>query len=564
MENDEPAADDPVEAVPAAAPERDAGHVERLGRLGQVQASIEQDAEEEEDQDSPASPDAAVQDGAGGMEEDGDDDDDNDDTDTRSTNSSENGLDDSDADRLFDDYITAREQQQAAAEIYNTELPTEHAYLGKLERVEGVDYMEPGKIYRLPVCSHNSIVFPGEVVPMIINAATLNCTDPSDGVKFGLVFRNVISDKYVYGVTCQVFERGELNASSGSIVLKTIAQQRFRTVRHLAGRRADVLILPEIILPDPLISSCSNLMMRHAVSNSAESAQRFKSFLSRTVPWPKFVYDLYGTDEVLTKVDRYLALLKIENVPSDPVKLSFWLARNIPIDENDRKKIYEADAVISRMMIINKSLDQMCYFMCKRCSNEIGSYNDLFAMSKQGVQTSYCNPSGFVHETLTIYKTRENSTFTTERPSTEFSWFPGYSWQITLCSNCRNHLGWKFVATKKNYLPKSFYGLSGNSIQVKSVNRVGEEEDATDDAEEDGQQQPRHHAGDSDDLEQQRQRLPLELFRPWYNDVMDDDDDDTESDDGGNEMVVVQEEEEEQGGGGDDEEEEEIFQDARE
>lgn len=123
MENDEPAADDPVEAapfaVPAAAPERDAGHVERLGRLGQVQASIE-----EEDQDSPASPDAAIQDGAG-MEEDGDGDDD--DTDTRSTNSSENGLDDSDADRLFDDYITAREQQQAAAEIYNTELPTEHA-----------------------------------------------------------------------------------------------------------------------------------------------------------------------------------------------------------------------------------------------------------------------------------------------------------------------------------------------------------------------------------------------------------------------------------------------------
>lgn len=44
----------------------------------------------------------------------------------RSSNSSENGLDDSDADRLFDDYIQNREQQQDA-EIYNTELPTEHA-----------------------------------------------------------------------------------------------------------------------------------------------------------------------------------------------------------------------------------------------------------------------------------------------------------------------------------------------------------------------------------------------------------------------------------------------------
>lgn len=537
MENDEPAAaaEDPVPPSPQQQQEE---------ILVAEPQPINPEQQEEQDQNQQ---EAAA----------GEDEMDDDDTDTRSTNSSENGLDDSDADRLFDDYITAREQQQAEAEIYNTELPTEHAYLGKLERVEGVDYMEPGKVYRLSVCSHNSIVFPGEMVPMIINVATLNCNDPSDGVKFGLVFRNVISEKYVYGVTCQVFERGELNASSGSIVLKTIAQQRFRTVRHLAGRRADVLILPEIILPDPLLSSCSNLMMRHAVSNSPESAQRFKSFLSRTVPWPKFVYDLFGTEEVLKKVNRYLAFLKIETVPTDPVKLSFWLARNIPIDENDRKKIYEADAVISRMMIINKSLDHMCYFICKRCSNEIGSYNDIFAMSKQGVQTSYCNPSGFVHETLTIYKTRENSTFTTDRPSTEFSWFPGYSWQITLCANCRNHLGWKFVATKKNYLPKSFYGLSGNSIQVKSVNRSEDGEDG-DEAED-----PRQ-ASSGPPPEQDRQRRPLELFRPWYDTMENDTESDTEEEEvGGTDedaiMVVVREEEPEQ-----DDEDGDIFQDARE
>lgn len=326
-------------------------------------------------------------------------------------------------------------------------------YLGKLERVEGVDYLEPGKVYRLSICSHNSIVFPGEIVPMILNAATLNCNDPSDGVKFGLVFRTTFPDRFVYGVTCQVFERGERDLS-GSIVLKAIAQQRFHTVRHLPGRRADVIILPEIILPDPLLSSCSNIMKRYAFCNSKKYSHRFKAFLSHAMVWPKFVYDQYGTEEVLTKVDRYLAFLKIVSVPSDPVKLSFWLARNIPIDERDRKLIYQANAVISRMLVINKSLDQvrnplrladkvcydgflrfqMCYFICKRCESEIGSYNDIFAMSKQGIQTSYCNPSGYVHETLTIYKTKEHSTFTVDRPSTEFSWFPGYSWQITVCS----------------------------------------------------------------------------------------------------------------------------------
>lgn len=33
------------------------------------------------------------------------------------------------------------------------------------------------------------------------------------------------------------------------------------------------------------------------------------------------------------------------------------------------------------------------------------------------------------------------------------------------------------MATKKNYLPKSFYGLSGNSIKVKSVTEITTSED---------------------------------------------------------------------------------------
>lgn len=112
----------PVQAVP----ERDHGHNERLGRMRFVQQALE---EEHYDQDERAVNSPIV-------EEVDDDDlaeaepeaDDIDVSDERSSNSSENGLDDSDADRLFDDYINNRVQQQStSAEIYNTELPTEHA-----------------------------------------------------------------------------------------------------------------------------------------------------------------------------------------------------------------------------------------------------------------------------------------------------------------------------------------------------------------------------------------------------------------------------------------------------
>lgn len=29
-------------------------------------------------------------------------------------------------------------------------------------------------------------------------------------------------------------------------------------------------------------------------------------------------------------------------------------------------------------------------------------------------------------------------------PSEAFSWFPGWSWQIAVCSRCRTHVGWIF------------------------------------------------------------------------------------------------------------------------
>ncbi len=31
-------------------------------------------------------------------------------------------------------------------------------------------------------------------------------------------------------------------------------------------------------------------------------------------------------------------------------------------------------------------------------------------------------------------------------PSDEFTWFPGFSWQIAVCSGCENHLGWRFTS----------------------------------------------------------------------------------------------------------------------
>lgn len=87
-------------------------------------------------------------------------------------------------------------------------------------------------------------------------------------------------------------------------------------------------------------------------------------------------------------------------------------------------------------------------------------------MAKGNVNANYCNPAGYIHETLTVHKVHENAARIVDRPSTEFSWFPGYAWQITVCKNCSSHIGWKFIAVTKNLKPKTFFGLSCKSLVV--------------------------------------------------------------------------------------------------
>ncbi len=39
-------------------------------------------------------------------------------------------------------------------------------------------------------------------------------------------------------------------------------------------------------------------------------------------------------------------------------------------------------------------------------------------------------------------------------PSREWSWFPGFAWQIEHCARCRAHVGWRYVREDQ-----SFHGL---------------------------------------------------------------------------------------------------------
>lgn len=276
---------------------------------------------------------------------------------------SDDDTDDEDPDQLFEEYLRQNEEvARSRARLFDDELPMNHSYLGATDVVKGTNCFEPGRTYEIPVCVHHSMVFPGEIFPMIMTNDSIfaRAPDSNEGLTFGLVFADEIGEEKVYGVTCHVFEKGiDVN---GHITVKSKADQRFVVIKNEDGLTttrnhnfyAKVKILPEYLLPEPIHLSVSNNMMKF-LQNPSQSS-KLKAQLTSFSRWPQFVYDLYSDSTVNEKVERFLAMLGI-SAPLEPILKSFWLARNVPLNQADRLKIFTCNCVNKRMLLIGESLN---------------------------------------------------------------------------------------------------------------------------------------------------------------------------------------------------------------
>lgn len=104
-----------------------------------------------------------------------------------------------------------------------------------------------------------------------------------------------------------------------------------------------------------------------------------------------------------------------ETVPMDLVSLSFWFSQNAVLSTANRRQAFLTNNVVARIFLVEKSLNvcfcvnlnnntsiiiffyfRTCfqvdkYIVCNSCGTKLAQYDSLFAMSKEGVQTSYCN-----------------------------------------------------------------------------------------------------------------------------------------------------------------------------
>lgn len=78
--------------------------------------------------------------------------------------------------------------------------------------------------------------------------------------------------------------------------------------------------------------------------------------------------------------------------------------------------------------------------------------------------------AGFIHDTHTITSALTNAVSVSGDLTSEFCWFPGYMYQYVYCTACNRQLGWKYFS--RNLMPRSFLGLSGNSIYFDNVSNL--------------------------------------------------------------------------------------------
>lgn len=360
---------------------------------------------------------------------------------------------------------------------FDISLPYQHTYIGQtLEEIEGSTFTEEDSIITLPLIEfHNVILVPGQIIPLQIRHP----------VQISM-FNNIVQGdrlfgfKYPHANYGTISEVRSISSSRGSggdvheLYLKAKGCNVFKiteTWRDQGGiLMARVLVLPDEDTNHPL--NCNSLSFSRGFKYNAK-------LLPASTGIPYFIYLQYEPNTLQKRILDYLKdwsawRQKVESgqghsllsLPLSPRDFSYWVAANLPLEDEDRLICLTLKSSIKRLRILLNILQSMNSICCKECKQLFCSKQDIFSMSQSGPQNTFINPGGYVHEALTVYKV-ESLSPVDEPPSAEFSWFPGYEWTICSCSNCFSAIGWKFTPENGRKLnPSVFWALRRKCIQL--------------------------------------------------------------------------------------------------
>jgi len=389
-----------------------------------------------------------------------------------------------------DDYDTLAKPD---AINFDLSLPATHNYLG----VQFDDVCAPKVIHHsdehltIPILAlHGAQLLPGQTIPLRLYAPfqinmIKNRIENSNGdPTVGFIIRPEIESKDMIGTLAEIIscksedDPAEANSQWSSMMIKVKGRERFRILKiHLSSgsMTADVRIMPEFeALKNPLRMMAPKntrplLDSFFAIGKPAALSLAQAARLNAT-RFPAWMYRQYDCAYLMQMILKELSesheqsqvMSAVNAIPTEPSLFSNWLLTNFPFDDQLRLNILKLDCINQRLKYIYSILKQYSSINCRICRSQICQKADVFSMCAQGFMSAYMNPHGHIHETLTVYKAKNLNLI--GRPSTEYSWFPGYAWTICQCKRCGSHIGWKFTATKENLKPEKFWGLTRKAV----------------------------------------------------------------------------------------------------
>ncbi|XP_022853401.1 uncharacterized protein LOC111374874 [Olea europaea var. sylvestris] len=193
----------------------------------------------------------------------------------------------------------------------------------------------------------------------------------------------------------------------------------------------------------------------------------------RDVPrafWPGWVYRMYDSYSLAQKAaDRWKNVVSAPSMDGfvmKPILLSFQIAGKIPVSDSTRQELLEIDSISYRLRREIELLESLDRIRCKICQALFAKRSDILVISTEGPLGAYVNAFGFVYEIMTLRKAQGIAIVGV--PVRDYSWFPGYVWQVTQCMSCGYSTGWFFTALKKETRPFTFWGVTTSQILVES------------------------------------------------------------------------------------------------
>ena len=89
--------------------------------------------------------------------------------------------------------------------------------------------------------------------------------------------------------------------------------------------------------------------------------------------------------------------------------------------------------------------------LCANCGNPITTSGSIIAVDEKHIH-KFLNPDGITFE-IGCFSSADGCSVL-EESTTETTWFEGFSWSGSLCSNCFSHLGWLYESKEND-----FFGL---------------------------------------------------------------------------------------------------------